>query len=137
MVAQKGSLMLIKVGDGAPSESFGTLGGLQVSSMVVNHGAIDASCLGSGQWRQVIDGGGLRMVSVEGEGIFTDTAVEERMRGYTFSGDIHNFRLYFGNGDYVQGGFIISRYMRSGTHESEEIYSVHLESAGDILFVVA
>ncbi len=137
MVAHKGSLMLIKVGDGALDESFSTLGGLRASSLTLNQAVMDTSCVGGGQWRQLISDAGMRALAIEGTGMFTDAASEELARGYAFSGSAHQFQLYFGNGDFVQGAFIISMYARSGTHASEEVYALRLESAGDINFVTA
>ena len=137
MAAQKGSLMLIKVGDGAEVENYSTLGGLRLSRMILNQAVMDASCIGSGQWQQLISGAGLRSISLDGDGIFMDSAAEERARGYAFSGSAQHFRMYFGNGDYFQGSFIIRSYSRSGSYLTEEVYSLHMESAGNVAFVAA
>lgn len=135
MVAQKGSLMLIKVGDGALVESFTTLGGLRATNLTLNQAVMDASCVGGSGWRQLMGAAGLRSVSIQGAGLFTDAVSEERARGYAFGGNAQNYRLYFGNGDYLQGAFIISMYARSGAFDSEELYAMRLESAGDVAFV--
>ena len=135
MAAQKGSLMLIKVGDGHVVENFATIGGLRVSSMTLNHSVIDTSCVGSGQWRQLVDAAGPCAVRIEGGGLFTDTASEEKIRNDAFAGNIQNFRLYSGNGDYIQGPFMVTMYERSGHVDTEEIFMLRLESAGDVALV--
>ncbi|MBY0407025.1 MAG: phage tail protein [Rickettsiales bacterium] len=135
MGALKGSLMLIKVGDGAVSESFTTLGGLRVTRLMLNQAAMDTTAIGSGAWRMLANETGPRRMSVEGMGLFTDAASEERVRDCAFSGRQCRFRLYFGNGDYVQGAFLISQYERSAAHDSEQLYALRLESAGELLFV--
>ncbi len=135
MVAQKGSLMLIKVGDGQEVENFTTIGGLRVSSMVLNHAAIDAGCVGSGPWRQLMSAAGVCDMRIEGGGMFTDSAAEQLVEGYAFAGSANHFRLYSGNGDYVQGPFIVTMYARSGHVDTEEMYSLRLESAGDVQLV--
>lgn len=135
MVAQKGSLMLIKIGDGQPTEQFATVGGLRISSMTLNHAVMDASCVGGGPWRQLLEGAGPCAMRLEGVGIFTDSAAEANLQACVFAGTVRNFRLYSGNGDYVQGPFMVSMYSRSGHVDSEEGYMMRLDSAGDIQMV--
>lgn len=137
MTAQKGSLVLIKVGDSAtPVESFNTIRGLKVSRMLIENQTIDASDVSSGAWRKINSGAGRSLV-ISGTGIFSDVASEEVVRGYAFSGVAKNYRFYFGNGSYVAGAFVISRYERSGEYDEEETYGLTLESAGGISFTQA
>lgn len=103
--------------------------------MALNHVAMDTSCVGGSAWRQLMDQAGFSALSITGAGIFTDAASEELARGYAFSRSVKNFRLYFGNGDYLQGAFVIAAYTRSGMHDGEETYAMRLESAGDVQFV--
>lgn len=137
MPAQKGSQLLIKVGNGAtPTEAFSTVGGLRTTRLVLNQQLVDTSNKDSGAWRTALSGAGIRSLSLSGAGVFTDAASEETVRGYAFAGTINNFQLVFGNGDLLQGAFHISSYERAGNHDGEETYSLTLESAGTITFTV-
>lgn len=135
MAAQKGALVLIKVGNGgSPTETFATVGGLRATRLVLNQQPVDASNKDTGQWRALLAGAGLRSLSLTGNGIFTNAASEALLRGYAFTGSINNYRLTFGNGDVVEGAFQVASYERSGDHDKEETYAVTLESAGAITF---
>lgn len=138
MSAQKGSLVLLKVGNGAsPTEAFTTVGGLRTSRLTLNHQPVDTTNKDSGAWKQLLSGAGVRSVSIGGTGVFTDAASEETVRGYAFAGSINNYRFYFANGNYIAGAFHISSYERAGNHDGEETYSLTLESAGSISFATA
>src|SRR5689334_4507882 len=103
MTAQRGALVLIKVGNGGDPENFTTIGGLRAARMVLDAQALDNSDLESGAWRRLLAGGGIRSVMLGGSGLFTDSAAEETLRGYAFAGAIHNYRFVFANGDSLAG----------------------------------
>lgn len=130
MSARKGSLVLIKVGNGATTEVFSTVGGLLVSHMLLNRALVDGSTLESQDYRKLLSGAGMKSMRISGSGIFTDAASEELLRGYAFDGGSHNYRFIFANGAYCAGPFVISRYERRGDYDEEEIYALTLESAG-------
>lgn len=134
MTAQKGSLVLIKVGDGQPSETFTTVAGLRTTRLVLNNQAVDATHKGSGAWRELLEGAGIGSVTLSGTGIFTDAASEETVRGYAFSNAVHHYQLTFGNGDTLSAPFQITSYERAGEFDGEETYALTLESAGTVVF---
>jgi TP901-1 family phage major tail protein len=137
MAAQKGSLLLLKVGDGAiPAENFTTVGGLRTTGFTHNNQLIDATSLESGVWRKLMDGAGIRSIAISGSGVFTDAASEEAVRGFAMSNQIKNYRLTFGNGDSMTGPFQITSYQRSGNYNNEETYALTLASAGVVTFTV-
>lgn len=135
MTAYDGQNVLIEVGDGAsPTESFTTLGGITASNITVSKQAIDASNVASGSWQNLIDGG-TQSARITGEGVFEDSAAEDRLRGNAFDGNAHNYRFIFANGDVLSGAFIVTNYERSGDVASAEDYSVTLQSAGSLSFM--
>ncbi len=134
MTAQKGSLVLLKVGDGAIEESFTTIGGMRITKLALNTRLIDASNVDSGAWRKLQDGGGIRFVTVSGIGLFTDSTAEEILRQTAFGGLGRNFQISFGNGNELQGAFMVSYYERAGEYTSEETTVITLESAGVVVF---
>lgn len=137
MAARSGALMLIKVGDGAPSETFTTVGGIRNTSMILNNHPIQSNHMASGIWRESLENSGMQSLTISGDGMFTETDAEELIRGYAFAGGINNYRLIFANGDYITGAFVVSHYARGGDYEAEERYAITLESAGEITFTAA
>lgn len=134
MAAQKGSLVLIKVGNGGGPETFTTIGGLRTSKLVLNNQVVDTTNKDSGAWRQLLSGAGIRSMSISGSGVFTDSAAEETVRGYAFSNSINNYKFFFANGNTVTGAFQVTSYERAGNHDGEETYSLTLESAGSVTY---
>ena len=137
MAAQRGSRMVIRVGDGGTPEVFTALGGLQATRIRLENALQPASSMESGEWRMLLPTAMLRSVMLEGEGMFTDAASEAVARGLAFSGAVNNYRLHFGNGDYLAGAFIIAAYQRDGEHTQEERYTLRLESAGPVVYAAA
>lgn len=135
MTAQKGSLLLLKVGDGGtPTENFTTIGGLRTTAFSHNNQTVDTTNKDSGAWRQLLDGAGMRAISISGTGVFTNAASEETVRGFAMNNQIKNYKLTFGNGDSMTGAFQITSYQRAGNYNNEETYSLTLSSAGAITF---
>lgn len=135
MTAQKGSLLLLKVGDGAtPTENFTTVGGLRTTSFTHNNQTVDATNKSSGAWRTLLEDAGVRSITISGTGVFTNAVAEETVRGIAMNNQIKNFQLTFGNGDSMTGPFQITSYQRAGNYNNEETYSLSLASAGTISF---
>lgn len=138
MAAQKGSLVLLKVGNGAtPTELFTSIGGLRTTSFTHNNQSVDATNRESGAWRALLDGAGMRSISISGSGVFTDSAAEEAVRGFALSNSVRNYELTFGNGDKLTGPFQITAYQRAGSYSDAETYSLTLASAGQVTFTTA
>ena len=138
MTAQKGSLLLLKVGDGGgPTEIFTTVGGLRTTSFTHNNQTVDATSKDSGAWRELLNGAGTRSVTISGSGVFTDAASEETVRGFAMNNQVKNYQMTFGNGDSMSGAFQISSYQRAGSYNNEETYSLTLASAGPVTFIAA
>ena len=134
MAAQKGSLVLLKVGNGGAPESFTTIGGLQTTAFAVSTQAVDATARESGAWRKLLDGAGIRSISLSANGVFTDSSAEETVRSLAISGTVRNYQMTFGNGDTLSGPFLITAYERSGAQQDEERYALTLFSAGTIIY---
>jgi len=137
MSAESGTLVLIKVGNGGSPETFTTIGGLRTSAMTLSNHTMDASNVQLGQWKQLQSNSGIMSMSISGGGMFTDSAAEEMVCGYAFAQSVNNYQLIFANGDMVSGPFMITAYSRSGDFQDEEIYTLTLESAGNITFTPA
>ena len=142
MAVQKGSSFLLKDNStGTPA----TIGGLRSTSMSINGEMVDVTTKdsnafvtsGNDKARDLLEGGGIRSMSISASGVFTDSSTENILRGFAFDGAIQNYDLVFGDGSKIAGAFLITSYERAGEYNGEETYSVTLESHNTITYTDA
>ena len=142
MAAQKGSNFLLKENStGTPA----TVGGMRSTSMSINGEMVDITTKdsnafvssGNDKARDILQGGGIRSMSISASGVFTDSSTENLVRGFAFDGAIQNYDLIFGDGSKVAGAFLITSYERAGEYNGEETFSVSLESHNTITYTNA
>tara|TARA_R100000654_G_scaffold49546_1_gene75678 strand:+ start:80 stop:508 length:429 start_codon:yes stop_codon:yes gene_type:complete len=137
MAAQKGSALLLKA---TLSGSLTTLAGLRSTSMSINGEMVDVTTKdsnplvagGADKAREILEGGGIRSMSISASGVFTDSALENDIRISAQKGQIREYKLVFGDGDDITGNFLITSYERAGEFNGEETYSMTLESSGQV-----
>jgi TP901-1 family phage major tail protein len=142
MPAGKGSSFLLKDNStGTPA----TIGGLRSTSMTINGEAVDITSKdsnafissGNDKARDLLQGGGVRSMTLSASGVFTDSSTENILRGFAFDGAIQNYDLIFSDGSKIAGAFLITSYERAGEFNGEETYSVTLESSNTITYTNA
>ena len=142
MAVQKGSSFLLKDNStGTPA----TIGGLRSTSMSINGEMVDVTTKdsnafvtsGNDKARDLLQGGGIRSMSISASGVFTDSSTENILRGFAFDGAIQNYDLVFGDGSKIAGAFLVTSYERAGEYNGEETYSVTLESHNTITYTDA
>ena len=137
MAAQKGSALLLKA---TLSGSLTTIAGLRSTSMSINGEMVDVTTIdsnplvagGADKAREILEGGGIRSMSISASGVFTDSALENDIRISAQKGQIREYKLVFGDGDDITGNFLITSYERAGEFNGEETYSMTLESSGQV-----
>jgi TP901-1 family phage major tail protein len=78
MSAQKGKDLLVKIADGA---GFTTVAGLRSRRIAFNAETVDITNAESAdQWRELLDGAGVKRASISGRGLFKDASTDELMR---------------------------------------------------------
>lgn len=138
MAKQAGRSFLLKVGDGQASETFTTIAGINSKSMTVNNSAIDvttpdATTPGGHLWAQSL--GGLKAVSVSGDGIFLDDTAEARLNTVALAADaVANFQVVVPDFGTYSGEFRITSLELGGETEGGVTFSTSLESNGTITF---
>jgi predicted secreted protein len=90
---------------------------------------------GSGGWRELLSGAGVRSVSVGAAGIFLGSAAEARLRANALAGTLDGYELSFEDGEKLRGQFIIQRLDYSGDFNGERNYTLQLESSGEVAAV--
>ena len=134
MVAQSGKDLLIKMdmsGDG----QFDTIAGLRTTRISLNAETVDVTSLDSeGGWRELLGGAGMRSASVSGNGVFKDTASDERALQIFFQGETPNFQIILPDFGVIQGAFQITSLEYSGAYNGEATFEMSLSSAGALTF---
>jgi TP901-1 family phage major tail protein len=133
MAAQKGRSLIIKQGTASGGT---TVAAVRTISMTVNNTMVDVTTKDSAGTRALLEDGGITSLSIQVEGVFTDAAVEETVRGYAFANSINAFGLVLPNSDTIDASWQITNYTRSGGFDDAEVYSFTLESSGTITYTV-
>ncbi len=133
MAIEKGSAFLLKVGDGGAVPVFTTVAGLRTTQMSVNAETVVVTNQGSGGWRELLSGAGVRSVSLSGSGVFTGSAAETRIKANALAGTIDDYRISFESGETVTGRFLLTRLDYAGDFNGERTYTLALESSGEVV----
>ena len=133
MTAERGSAFLLKIGDGATTPAYATVAGLKTTQLSINGDAVAITNKGSGGWRELLSGAGVRSVSVATSGIFTGSSAEAQVRSLALTGDLQEYQLSFESGEQMQGEFLVTRLEYAGDFNGERNYTVALESSGEVV----
>lgn len=133
MAVEKGSAFLLKVGDGGAPVAYQTVAGMRTTAVSINGDAVVITHKGSGGWRELLSGAGVRHVSVSGAGVFTGSAAEVRLRGNALAGAIDDCELSFESGEKLRGRFLVTRLDYAGDFNGERTYTLSLESSGAVV----
>ena len=133
MAVEKGSAFLLKVGDGGGSPTFATVAGMRTTQLSINGEAVVLTHKGSGGWRELLSGAGVRSVSVSAAGVFTGSTAEGRVKSNALAGTIDDYRLSFESGESLTGKFLVTRLDYAGDFNGERSYTVSLESSGAVV----
>lgn len=134
MAAQKGKDLLLKV-DGDGLGGFTTVAGLRTRTVAFNAESVDVTHAESaGQWRELLEGTGVKSARLTGAGIFKDEASDEIVRSYFFNGTIRAWQVVIPDFGTVTGPFQILSFELTGRHDGEVAFELSLESAGALTF---
>ncbi len=135
MAGQRGRDVLIKISDGNIPEAFETLAGIRSTEIELNAGSVDATAADSPEgWRELISGAGIKTARVRGQGVFKDSASDERMRQVFMSGVQSRWQLVIPGMGVLTGAFHIRELKWTGAYDAEMGFAVDLESAGLLTF---
>ena len=139
MAKQLGRSLLIKIGDGAGSEAFTTIAGLNSKSITINNSSIDvttpdATTPGGAPWASNLNG--LKSVSISGDGIFLDESAQEgRLNTIATAADpVANFEIVVPDFGTYSGEFRVTSLEFGGETEGATTFSLSLESNGPVAY---
>ena len=133
MAAERGSAFLLKIATTADPAVFATVAGLKTTQLSINGDAVAITHKGSGGWRDLLSGAGVRSVSVAASGIFTGSSAEKQVRALALNGEIDSYELSFESGERMRGEFLVTRLEYAGDFNGERNYTVALESSGEVV----
>ncbi len=134
MGAQSGKDMLLKL-DETGSGSFITVAGIRSRQLAFNAQTIDTTdSQSAGQWRELLQGGGVKTASLSGSGIFKDAQSDARIRELFFAGQVRDWQVVIPDFGTIEGKFQITALEFAANHNGEVTFDVALESAGEISF---
>ena len=133
MAVEKGSAFLLKMGNGAAPPAFATVAGMRTTQLSINGDPVVVTNKGSGGWRELLSGAGVRSVSVSAAGVFTGSAAELRLKNAALGGTTDDFELSFEGGERMQGRFLVTRLDYAGDFNGERSYTLSLESSGPVV----
>ena len=133
MGVEKGSAFLLKIGDGGAPAAYATVAGMRTTQLSVNGEAVNVTHKGSGGWRELLSGAGVRSVSVAASGIFTGSGAEAQVKALALSGALGSYELSFESGDRMRGDFLVTRLEYAGDFNGERNYTLALESSGEVV----
>ena len=134
MAAQKGSAVLMKVGNGGSPETFTTIGGLRSTSLTINNESVDVTNKDSSNNRTMLAAAGVQSISVSGSGVFTDAASETTIKTNVLADTIDNYQFLVPDFGTFTGGFQVTSVEYAGEFNGEVTYSMSFESSGAITF---
>ena len=132
MASERGSAFLLKVGDGGSPPAWTTLAGLRTTQLSINADTVVITNKGSGGWRELLSGAGVRSVSLSGAGVFSGSAAEARVKASALSGVLDDYQVSFEGGERLTGKFLITRLDYAGDFNGERTYTLALESSGAV-----
>lgn len=133
MAAERGSAFLLKIGSGGVTPTYATVAGLKTTQLSINGDPVVITNKGSGGWRELLSGAGVRSVSVAASGIFTGSTAEVQVRGLALSGSLADYELSFESGERMRGRFLVTRLEYAGDFNGERNYTLGLESSGEVV----
>ncbi len=129
-----GKDLLLKKEDATTPGTYVTIGGLRSKSMHFNNEAIDVTNHGSNEWKEILDGAGIKHMSMSASGVFNSSATLLEIETAMLAGTLTRFQIvdvYTGGRTYT-GYFKIASFQRAGEYKGEQTYEISLESSGVI-----
>jgi|TARA_B110000977_G_scaffold140469_1_gene178350 TP901-1 family phage major tail protein len=132
MAVQKGSALLVKVGNAASPEVFATVAGLRDTSISINAETIDVTNKDSARVRTLLADAGIQSFSISGSGVFTDAASEQLILTNFSATTFLNYQFLVPDYNTFTGAFQVTSIEYSGSYNGEVTYSMSFESASTV-----
>lgn len=122
-----GKTFLLRLGDGASSETFETVAAQRSTALTIGGETIDVSTKEI-IWRELIEGG-VRDLSFTASGLIVDRASFAELAAIAHTGAIRNYEMVFRNGDTIRGAMQITSHELTGEYASLQQYTLTLSGS--------
>ncbi len=137
MGLQNGRDLILRVGDGGTPEGFATLAGLAERSFRFTAAGRDVTDTSSpGRWRQ-LGGGGVRSLTVTGQGSLHNLVADQRLRDAFLAQSRVNWQVTAPGLFVCTGPFLVTELAYLGREDGEAGWQVTLVSAGALSLTAA
>lgn len=120
-----------------PSVVWTKMCGLTQTGLTINGEGVDVTDNCSEGWREMLEGAGIRSVSISASGNASDNAAQQFILAKILANEFVEARIKRGYGDEFAGVFQIPSNGYSAPHNGAETFEVTLESAGEITYTPA
>ena len=132
MAVQKGSALLVKVGNAGSPEVFTTIAGLRDTSISINSETIDVTNKDSSRNRTLLADAGIKSFSISGSGVFTDSASEQTILTNFSASTFKNYQFLVPDYNTFTGAFQVTTMEYAGSYNGEVTYTMSFESSGGV-----
>ena len=137
-MAQKGKLVLLKMGDGGGPEVFTGVCGMRSKSITINNATFDTTvphCTDPGQAIHAATLDGVKSMEVSGAGLFTESQVEKDLTALAMAESPRaNFQFVVPGLGTFEGEFSLGTMQYTGPYDDAAGYDMTLSSSGEITF---
>ena len=132
MAVQKGSALLVKVGNAGSPETFTTVAGLRDTSISINAETIDVTNKDSARVRTLLADAGIKSFSISGSGVFTDAASEQLILTNFSATTFLNYQFLVPSYNTFTGAFQVTSIEYAGSYNGEVTYTMSFESSSAV-----
>jgi TP901-1 family phage major tail protein len=129
MTAQPGLNIFILDGTGTAATA---IAALRTTTLKIGNKPIDTTNRDSGGWQELLSGGGMTSIQVQGDGVITDGTIFATLGSRAIDRTAHLYTVDFGNALTKAGNFIITSFEAAGVFDKEQTYKLALDSSGTI-----
>lgn len=134
MAAKGGKDFLLRAESAPNSGTYLDLGGLRSTTLAGAAESIDVTNHGSNEWREILDGAGIRQYDISGSGVYTNAAILTTVEDAFLANQQMRFQIVdLDAGRTYTGKFKIPSFERTGDYNNEQAYSISLESSGEVV----
>jgi TP901-1 family phage major tail protein len=131
MAAQPGKNILLQVN--TSGTIYADAAGLRTKSVRLNKELVDITNSDSpGRWREALAGATVKSLSLQGSGVFLDSAVDETIRANFNTDTAMPMKVIIPDFGTWSGNFMLTSLENAGEHNGEVTYSMTWESAGTL-----
>lgn len=134
MTNYKGKDFLLKNGTWSGGT---TIADCRTHSLRVNNEPVDITNKSSSNYRTLLEGAGVKSVTISFSGIVSNDSGFETFQGYAWANSINAHAMGWADGDTLEGSFQVTSFEITGEHNGEQAFSATLESSGAYTFSAA